>query len=323
MIDPNYISQICAELGLNPEDQTVRKILERLISSRPNVPIDEKFIAQLRSELQNESNSYSAQKPSFKLRYFTSLTLNRVLASALVVMIVVAASGFWYIQKHADKPLFQTPGQKEANQLLSGKYAVTGVGEQSFGDLNKVSIVAAKPATAQSGMGGGANLGNSMETAPASAADSKMIAPGEPYPPTQPTQFSFNYAGKTLPQLDANQGVLKRIEPQQPPSLIERIISMLSFGLVDLSKFTDVKLQNFSFVEDHDYGYYVNVDMVNGDVGIYQNYDKWPQLQNLCTVNGCPPQPTLKPEDVPADDEMFKATDAFLDQYGISKEAYG
>ncbi len=337
MPNNEQLTSIMSELGLDPADPASRKVVERLMAAKPNVPINDRFKLQLRAEIQ-ERASKTLLKSSKSITNIFSSFMNKMLASALIVMIALAAGGFWYIQNRTSEPLFQTPQVKEANQLLSGKYGVTGVAEESFGDLNKVSIVNTnKSGIATLGTEGGKSsakssnqsipstptlntFGSSQMSEMPLSDSSKMIAPGEPYP--APNQYTFKYEGKELPLFGANPAVLKRAQPKQNPSIVDRIVSMLSFGLIDLGKFRDMKIQNFSFVEDREFGYGVNVDMVQGSVSLYQNWENWPLLDKMCVNNNCGPESRITEKDIPVNEVVFAATNAFLSEYGISKEAY-
>ncbi len=326
------ISHIMSELGLDPSDEKNRKIIERLLEAKPDVPVDARFLAQLRDEIQARANqTFSHSNPVTNL---ISNFMNKILASALVVMIALAAGGLWYIQNRTDQPLFQTQSDN-TGQLLSGKYAVTGVAEESFGELSKVSIVnssmsaekrsaaPASPSASPSMSVGGTGGGSAPATMPGSE-DAKMIAPGEPYP----ADFTFEYDGQALPQLPASQSVLKRTKPVQPASLVSRVLNMLSFGLLDLGKFQDMKMQYFAFMEDREYGYGLNVDMNLGTVSINQNWERWPQPQQEVCANGAPggycgPQPRITEKDIPADEDVFRVTNNFLTEYSIARDAYG
>jgi hypothetical protein len=318
MTEESKISHIMSELGLDPADAKNRKIIERLIKAKPDALVNAQFIANLRSEISDQANAALPRQWSSETNPVTNLIsnfMNKVLASALAVMVVLAAGGLWYIQNRTDQPLFQS-SQSEAGQLLSGKYAVTGVEEESFGNLDRVSIVnTSEKRSASSPKGSGGTGG-----APAMSEDARMIAPGEPYP----AEFTFKYEGEELTDLDNTQSVLKRSKPVQPESLVSRILNLLSFGLVDLGKFQDMKLQYFAFMEDRDMGYSMNVDMNVGSVSINQNWERWPMpTYDACVNDYCGPQPRITEEDLPEDTEVFKATDNFLTEYAISKEAYG
>lgn len=333
MYTNEQINRIISELGLDPNDSSVRKTIEQILALKPEVPIDQNFIDSLREDLATRANMHNAHLDSnsnqIKTNFFSSF-MNRVLAGALIVMVVVAGSGLWYIQQ-TNKPLFKT-NLGASEQLLSSKFAVKDATAESFGDLSKVSIIPAaqnaslKTAPMANGMGG-ANLGNSVESAPqpSDIPTDKMIAPGEPYPVA--TQYVFNYAGSALPQLPDMEGVLKRSKPIQPPGLVSRIVSFLSFGLVDLSKLTNASLDSVNFSEDKDFGYQASVDLTQGNVYFNKNWEKWPQNPNNCFEAACPMLDSmpvrLKDTDLPSDQEAISIAEQFITDYGINKESYG
>ena len=335
MHTPEQITYIMQELGFDPNNAEARKVVERLASAKPNVPIDDRFIALLREDIQSQAAQFASSNTN-STNNFLSIFMNKILASALVVLLVVVAGGVWYIQR-TDKPLFNSQqfGGDGGEQILSGKYGVTAAEEESFGDLAKVAIVAngrggnnANSSMAQLELNNPSLSGAQKEaiingTNPVSDAD-KLIAPGEPYP--APQNYVFKYDGGDLPQLAQEQGVLKRTKPAQPSSLVSRIVGMLSFGLIDLTKFQDVKLQSFAFVEDREFGYGIGVDLQNGFVNLYQNWERWPQPYGDVACMGmeiCPQPPRISIDDLPSDEEAIQIADQFLADYSVSREGYG
>lgn len=339
MYTSQQIDQIMAELGLSPADSEARNIVEQLANSKPAVVVDQNFISQLRADLQQRTRATNQNeiKPSKSINIF-SMFMNKTLAGALVVAVVVIAGGAWYMQS-SNTPLFNGAsfGGGNADQLLSGKYDVTGVKEESFGDLGKVAIISASEAAAKGGTGMNADTRTTANSASGSAELSmtagstepgmptadKMIAPGEPYPGA--VYYTFNYEGpQNLTGLNEQQPVLKRSKPEQPSSLVDRIVNALSFGLIDLNTLKNIKIQNFAFVEDRDYGYAVNVDLQYGVVNIYQNWERWPQQPTYaCSdVGNCVNPSQLKPEDMPSNEETIAIANDFLNEYAISKEGY-
>lgn len=331
MLTSEQITQIMKELGLNPEDQAVRKVVEQVAASKPNVTIDANFISALREELAAKANELQISKTT-QHNYF-SLSMNKILASALVVCLVLVAGGVWYIQ-NTNKPLIKT-NQLADTQVLSGKYAITNVAKESFGDLAKVALSnggqggggqGAGPATATDSLGSAptANQGTKVASGPATGLGGGGANGSSPESIIyRPNNYVFKYTGADLPTLADTQNVLKRISPVQPESFVSKILSFLSFGLIDMSKFTDVKLQNFAFVEDKDFGYGMNVDMQSGTVNLYQNWQKWPQPYNCIAGEPCPTIPPVKSTDLPSDTETINIANQFLTDYNISLEGYG
>ncbi len=313
------LQSILAELGLDPSDTQLQKLLERLIAEKPNVQIDEQFKLRLRQQLQQKIAGQAANDSDSTINIFTKF-MNKLMIPALVVVVLLIAGGVWYTN--------QNPGliNVGGNQLLSSEYSVDPVAANSFGDLSKVAINTNGERN-QSG-GGTAAFGLGAGGDAAMAEDQKMIAPGSgggsdvSILPVPGTNYEFAYDGD-LPELAASQDVLKRVKPQQNPSLVSRIISFFSFGLIDLGKFTDTKIQNFSFVEDKDYGLGVNIDLNYGNVSLYQNWEKWPQPEYVCDNNYCGAVPRITKEDMPSEAEAVSIANQFVTDYGVSLEGYG
>lgn len=321
MISQEQITYIMNELGLDAADASARTTIEKIVAAKPNTAVDAQFIASLRQELQTKANSFSSQDNTKKTNNFLSLFMNKILASALVVCLVLVAGGLWYAQQ-TDKPLFSigNTGNESAEQILSGKYGVSDLEQESFGDLSKVAIVANAQgdsnrnttALALNGAAMGAGQAETMHV----NDDQKLIAPGEPYPAG--VSYEFDYKGEDITNLSAVQNVYKRMKPVQPESLVSRIVGMLSFGLIDLNRFQNVQLQNFSFVEDRDFGYGLGVDLVSGSASVYQNWEKWPQPQ---PIEGQPVPLTI--DQLPKNEEAIAIANDFLASYSISLDGYG
>lgn len=323
MYTSEQINQIMQELGLSPTDASARNIIEQLANSKPNVStIDASFISELRQDLQNRAAGMNAAEPQVikQTNLFTSF-MNKALVSALVVaVIVIGAGGVWYAQ-NSSTPLFNGSAFGGGDQILSGKYDVKAVPQESFGALDKFAVVSTQDAAklnsspmSSTGMGAGGGIMGTPDTAMGVSEESKLIAPGEPYPGQ--IYYDFKYEGASaLPGLNATHPVLKRTKPIQPSGLISRVVSLLSFGLLDLNVLQNVQLQNLSFIEDSEYGYGVSVDVMLGMVSMYPNYERWPQPD----FNQTP----LKAQDLPAEADTLAAVETFIQEYKISKEGYG
>jgi hypothetical protein len=329
----DQITQILTELDLDPRDSKMRSVITQILAQKPDVQIDKKFIASLREDLAARAQTFE-NKNSNKFTFnFFSTTMNKILTSALIVMVVLAGSGVWYIQQ-TDRPLFKSKlGNSAVEQVLSGKYSVNEAAAESFGDLSKFSIISAeqannlKPTTQASsqagGFGGGVAVAKPAELSAAGSAvaDEKMIAPGESYPEYK--QYKFKYDGGSLPKIENEIGVLKRVKPVQPAGIVSKVISFLSFGLIDLTKLTNPTMSYITFAEDKEFGYETSVDLVQGSVYMGKNWTKWPQDMYNCFEVGCVNPEPLKPSDIPEDEELIAASEQFLAEYGISKEGYG
>lgn len=331
MEDTNKILQIVIEeLGLDPEDASVRETIESLIAGRPDVPINESFIQELRSKLLERAHEQTLHptKQSFNvINYF----MNKTFVAAVLVLLILAAGGAW-IAGQSNPSLLKIANKNGSDtELLSGKYAVTELSANSFGELTTANLASnGRSGNRTLESAGGDNAGTFAPNT--SQPESKMIAPGEPYPNTPSDTslpfpggevYTFTYTGEALANLAQTESVYKRAKPVQSSSFIDRIIQTISLGLIDLTKFRDAELQSFTINENRDFGYSLNVSVDQGAVNIFQNWEKWPQPFVDCREEECFTQNRIKMEDLPSDEEAISIATNFLNEYSISTAGYG
>lgn len=312
------------ENGLSDSDKATLAKLAKLKSQANQVSPDRNFSNMLRTEIAEKANQHSAfiaastASTTIKQPLTFLRIMNKVIIPLVAVAVIATGTGYWFASKN-DPALLGIDG----NELLSGKYAVTEVDENSFGDLNKVSIIADP---SRGGQGGG----NASAESKAVADNSAM--PVEPdmgsggggyYPYPEAVSYKFKYVGQDLTSLPETESVLKRSKPVQPPTLISRLIRMFSFGLIDLGKFENPRMESVSFMEDKDYGLMAYINLNYGTINMNQNWEKWPQYQYGCYGYSCGTIPRLTPADIPADDELIGIADQFMNDYQISREGLG
>lgn len=323
-LDNNQKNPELDDLINEADKQTLAKLTN--LKARANqVKADRKFVSLFRDELSETVRSKSSTNKAIKqpLTFFSFM--NKLIIPLVAVAVLASGTGYWFASKN--DPALLGVGD---NQLLSGKYAVTEVNENSFGDLNKVNIIDETQANSAKGAANGLAQANAPTASTSADAmglggGGTAIAPGEPYPCGDgcPESYKFKYVGKDLTGLPDTEAVLKRTKPVQPPTLIDRLLKMFSFGLVDLSKFQNARMQNVSFIEDRDYGLNVNVDLNVGSISMYQNWEKWPQYTYGCYGYSCGNMPQLEPKDIPSDEELINITNQFMSDYQISHEGFG
>jgi hypothetical protein len=323
------LQQLIKELGLDPNQPQLQKLLWQILQSKPQVKMSPSFKQQLRAKLEHTINasvsktktaSVQIQPQSHNTLLINLTLMKKIMIPALVTLVVVVAGGAWYANQR-NPGLIDIGG---SGAILSGKYSVDEVEAGSFGDLSKVAIVGP---SSGAGAGGGLGVGTDapkttnserMATAPVGTGggtDASIL----PYPDA----YNFVYEGQEITGLAETQDVLKRQKPEQRDSVVSRIIRIFSFGLIDLSKFTNPRIQNFAFMEDKDFGLSVNIDLNQGNIGIYQNWEKWPQPRYECKDNYCGIIPRITEADIPSDEEALRIASQFVSDYGISLEGYG
>lgn len=253
------------------------------------------------------------------------------LGGLVVFIFLIAAVVFWQQQNGA-----LIPGGDDGKGIaLSSKVSISAVGENAFGVLSDLSSSsldtknrsgesaassdgtatasdeAAAP-TAIAGQGGGGTL--SYED-----GVSGMIYPYEP------THYVYTYKGADFTQNEAKMNVLKRTSGVDDVSA-SVLARSLDFNLFDLGKLNSAKTSNLSFFEDREFGYRTDIDLDRGAVSIYKNYEKWPEAYADCKGDVCSGMASstgLQSADLPSDEEIIKATNAFLNDYKVDLSAYG
>lgn len=244
------------------------------------------------------------------------------LVPAIVLLLVVIAGGAWLISGPQNNQF-----GRQANQILSSEYSVSETTSNAFGSLAQLNSAGQNLNSVERNTGLGA--GPTSESNANSASD-KMIPGGSGggtdiaiLPPYNPEIYTYKYVGEALPELLAEQPVYKRDTTNIATGLIERIINNITLGLINLSAFNSTKLNNFSVIEDREFGYSVDVNIPNGAVNIFQNWERWPRPWETCRDERCFEQQRLRAEDMPEESEVISLANQFLDEKGISRNGYG
>jgi hypothetical protein len=244
----------------------------------------------------------------------------QLVGAGLIVLALLVASA-WYLNGT------KNPAANLTSMLSEPK--ITRAGDNAFGSLANVQNAR--------GQGGGGNMDmtstNSVAPAPESTEgygttpDVKLIAP------EKPVNFRYIYKGEELTLVQDKVDVLKR-QKNESNNLLADFVNRITFGLVNLNSFKNTRLESFNFVEDRDLGYMVNVNLADGSVNINENWPRWEALYTPCPLEdaarsslstsrlACEP-PRIKPSEVPADQVLIDAANAFLDEHSIPRSVYG
>lgn len=297
------IDKIISELyALDPElrkqDAQLRKIISELLQAKPEVKINEEFVKGLKSKLQAKASLINKEENSMKN------ILNYILGGALTVAVAVAVFGYY------NNNLLVLP--KGATEVLTSKIEISEVpNSNSFGSLAMEMDTMSRN---QSGGGGGSAAQLAFGVG-GGGGDAKIIPPAYNY--------KYVYTGDKLPELSQSQDVLKRITETSNKSGVSEFIKKFSFGLINISKFNQAELQNFNLIENKEFGYGVSVDLTQGSVSLYQNWEKWPHPEAQCQNEECFKQYRLSINDVPEDSVVIDIAKNFLKEYGVSLANYG
>ncbi len=289
---------------LKDHEKAVVKLVEELLSSRPDAEVDPDFSRKLLAELKERIGEIKASRVkgifgwSHNYRYLR--TFGYVAATAvLVFFITVSFEG---------KPLPQPAGTGNEGSVFDFELNIEKVGEGSFG---KLSYSAASDGVAQAkGMGGGGGMLSSSESVPAPMVG--MIAP---------QWYKYVYKGNGFSIPEAEMEVLKKVRKSYSPSSAGNIADSFNIDMMDLKSFEALGIQNISFAQDKDLGYMVTIDLLNGTANIGENWEKW--YNDVCQTPECYEAKRVKFEDVPSDEEMIGAANDFAREHKLDLGSYG
>ena len=306
------IKEILEELYLIDESLKeyqveLEKIIEKLLAAKPKVEINEQFKQELRRELLARIEEIKGQE-SVKLSKFMNIFSFSKLSYGLiggVLSIILVVGGVYY----ANQKGFLV-GQPESG--LGTEFSTTALSDEAFGSL-KTETQAGTP-EGELGTGGAGGAG---AVAPGVGGGGPGFAP-------EIVSYRYLYKGEDLVLEQDKVEVLKR-EKGQASSGMANLIKNMNFGMVDLSSFSDARLDSVSFVEDNDFGYAVYVNFSEGNISININSHMrgWQEVLGVCFQAGCVRPEPLKESDIPSEDKIIEVADSFIREYGIKTDNYG
>ncbi|MBX4187545.1 MAG: hypothetical protein KW793_00195 [Candidatus Doudnabacteria bacterium] len=315
MKDNQRIESILAELyesdpTLKQHDAVLRTMVIELMEIKPDTQFNEQFKQDLKRKLLSlsEIQEEEINKPSLTNNFMKRFQLAGV-GIAVVALLAVSA---WYLSGVNRNSISNFSAMVSQPNIIK-------TGSNAFGSLAMLQ-------SSGRGMGGGGGGNNSSSEsstlAPnvSTSTDQKLIAQ------ENPINFKYVYTGDELTLVQENVDVLKRIK-NEPNNNLSDIISRMSLGLINLNSFGNTQLQNFSFAEDKDLGYMVNVSLSEGSININENWPKWELFSSSCpmpvdTRMACEPR-KIDISKIPADQVLIDAANSFLDQHDITRQAYG
>jgi hypothetical protein len=305
--------------SLKQHDQILRKLVIELLELKPDTHFDESFRQELRRKLMALAETQES-KPSLTSNFMKRFQF----VGAGVAVLALLVASVWYLND------IKNPASNLTSMLSGPK--ITRAGDNAFGSLAQLS----ENNRNQSGGGLGGNTmpmaadsGETAAPAPngmgssgstAVGTDAKMIAPN-------PVNFRYVYKGEELTLVQDKADVLKR-QKNENTDILGDLLNRVSMGLVNLDSFNNTKLQSFSFAEDRDLGYMVNVAVNEGAININENWVKWqavtmPCMDTMSSVRAnCEPK-RIDISQIPADQVVIDAANAFLNEHSIPRSAYG
>lgn len=293
---------------MRQKESEIVGIVSGMLKKVPNIEIDQSFIKKLKKILDQKVEMEKAillEKGSplvWYKRFF-------ILAIGLVVILLIISSllGKGVINdKHS--------------AVLFSKASVTRVGDNAFGVLENISNqpslseTAAGPLSSKM-MGTGGGIGGDGGV----AIESRDASLTMPY---IPVQFVYVYKGGDFTQDEVRMDVLKRVVDANWGDGMNNFVQNMNFSIFDLSGFSNLKLNNVNITEDKDFGYQISVDVTRGNISLYKDWQRWPNLYANCQDASCYDSLRLKLAETPDDQTIISETDKFLAMHNIDISIY-
>lgn len=286
------IDQILEDLfAIEPElksrSSEIRQIVTLMLKERPQVDLSPDFFLELRGRLADKIS----EQPRFMVKKFVWPTLALAGVFSLLLLVV------WQEQELITE-----------DRLLS-RVTITELSDSYFG---KISSGKQEEMLINNAGNIAAARGVSINTTPPGGISNKLAVDQRMMIPENPIRYKMIYQGEEIKLTDNQGAVYRKNNQSQSGKELAKQIQKLNLGFIDLKKFTEVKLDNFSFKEDRPDGYVFSVNLENNSFSIYQNWEKWPQADDA-----------VKKKDLPDRETIIKVAKDFVQQYKINLSSYG
>ncbi len=271
--------------SLREQEPALKELLLKLIEIRPGIVVDNNFVANLRAQLIARASKADSSRLALNPKWAYSF--------AALAIVAVALISFFY----STSPAGLKPSVKNVSDSGFGPLALQKNGSSSY-------------LSQSSGRGGGGGGGG--------IPGSSMIAP-----PYEPIKIAYEYAGDNFSQDEETIGIYKRVADRTLAGSMAKSISKAGLGLINLSKLQEPVLTDINISEQKDRGYSFSINLKDGWLFIFPNWEKWPQPTPCTDDLSCQRISFIEELQLPSDQDMITIADAFLDEYKINRSGYG
>ncbi len=324
----NNINKILEDLyGIDPDlakhEEELRKIIEKLLATRPNVQMDDEFVAALRREVMAKAEALSLQdgKPASMLAQFMNINKFAFAVAGAVITLIIVIPVMNYLNHPAS-----TANLAAVTDSLSGqsKEKIARLSADAFGPLMPPGTDATPAPADDSAALTQGNAVAAPEMAFGLGGGGGSAVPGKAImPPYEWVNYEYSYVGDDLTAPEGTLPVYRRNVSQSTAANLGSLVGGADLPAVNFSQFSNLQLSNMTVNEDRDNGYSLYFNFLDGMVNIDMEWDRWPQPMRECKDQACYDSYRLQPSDVPADSELVAIAGSFLDSYGIDMSNYG
>ncbi len=294
--------------SLKKEEEKIKSLIENMISTQPEVKINDEFVANLKERIFTEINNMESKKEP-KILFWQKLTY---VSAGVVVVILLSLLVF---PNFIDRD-FKTERDKRIALL----------DERAFGDLNVELSESDTGDSIESMVGQRTDdtvmgLGASSDSMPSQVEDISIM----PYPVEQ-KNYRYVYEGNLLEEIDlskiSNLVYKREIENNSARQVADRLSTTPNLP-INLNNFSHKEVRHISINEEKDYGYSISLNLANNTLSIYSNWQKWPQPYKDCYDRECIENLKLGASDMLSENQLISIANNFVNDYEIDLGDYG
>ena len=306
---------------LKKQEKKLIKLIEKLLSAKPDLKINSEFARMLRVRLIEKAEKLKITSPSLSfintLKRFVYPFAGGVVVTALIFVTILAI--------RSDGLLFLSVTKNDSEgSKIAFETDVTKLSDGAFGKLGGISAETMAESAVSNAVDNEGDVATSDIHAFGRGGGSMPDSDAKIMDPYYGTQYKYTYKGTWAELTDEKVNVYRRkISPAHGDTLA-RTAQSLGFGTIDITGFKNLSAQNITLMQNEKNGYVINMDFSSNSINIYQNWEQWPQPYNECNGDQkCYERLQLKKSDVPSDQEIIKISDAFLKKHGADTSFYG
>ncbi len=297
--------------SLREHEAELLPLVQKLLANDPAQKPSPAFVKKLRAELKARAAASINGAIEYRASYappsaFTSFFNRFAYAAAGAVAAVVIAVPVTMQFMNGDQ--FYAPTSPTDNEMAmkaeSDGFTTTDQANPMPTGNNPAPGAYSRTQSGGGGMGG---MDGGMST-------SMLIAPWNP------VKYRLEGDLPALPSGDVE--VLERnTRPLNIP--FSGIQNAFRDAAIDLSSFDGTTVDHVSITQRRQFGYTINLSTIDGSVSINQAWEFWPHPENNCRDEECYRNLQPKLSDIPADAEVIRIANAFMNEHDIALDGYG
>lgn len=313
---------------LKKYESELKDLMLEMVNNKPEVKIDEFFVSNLKKKLLTSLSLNKKKNNKFNFNIMNKRIFIAAGSLVAISILLIAAISIYGPESKKDSVWnIASLINNKNEEVLVDKLA-----PGSFGSLKTLSYSVSDSNQAMRnaplGMGGEeaveavAPLGvvNSRVAIGAGGREavSSMIMP----------YFGFNYVytGDEINLEETSGAVYKRLKNQESTAKdLARTLNSFNFPGLSLKSFDNLQVNNISFSEDKDKGLMISFDLKEGNVYIFENWEKWliPEREACGSNEACYKQFNIKESDIPTDERAISLANDFITRHNIDISQYG